>query len=45
MTGFTGFFSRLPDEAEKTQFRFSGKKGQGINNGCFFPCITVFLAQ
>jgi len=33
------------DEAEKTQFRFSGKKGRGINNGYFFPCITVLLEQ
>jgi hypothetical protein len=41
----TGFFSRLPDEAEKTQFRFSGKKGQGINNEYFFLVLQFFGAM
>jgi hypothetical protein len=38
-------FSRLPDEAEETQFRFSGKKSRGANNGRFSPCFTVLLVQ
>jgi hypothetical protein len=33
------------DEAEKTQPRFIGKKGQGVNNLYFLHWITVFLAQ
>ena len=45
LTGLTGFFSRLPDEAEKTQFRFSGKKGQGINSGCFSLVSQFFGAM
>jgi hypothetical protein len=35
------FFSRLPDEAEKTQFRFREKKGRGANNRCFLPFFPV----
>jgi hypothetical protein len=33
------------DEAEKTQFRVSGKKNRGAHNGCFPPIFTVLSAQ